>query len=96
MAAALIITFLAGLVLGRYLKVFVLVPATIITTLAAVGIATSLAQAPGATCAWVLASMAVLQIGYLAGAGIHAYRVGLRRERSRTVATASSLGGAFH
>jgi hypothetical protein len=93
---ALIITFLAGLVLGRHWKVFVLVPATIIVALVAVGIAASLAQAPGPTCAWVLASMAVLQIGYLAGAGIHASRVARQRQRRRTVAAPSSLRRAFH
>jgi hypothetical protein len=96
MTITLTIIFFVGLALGQRLQVFVLVPTTIVVVVAAISIAAADAQTLSAIVAWVFASIAILQIGYLAGAGLRASCAVLRRPRGRTVATSSSLRGAFH
>jgi hypothetical protein len=78
---SLIISFLAGMVLGQGFKVLVLVPASIIAVAATIGIGVAQASDVWAIVLMALAVMTMLQIGYLIGAGVRSFMVAARAAR---------------
>lgn len=70
MTSLVLIAFLAGATLGQRCRVLVLLPAIAIVTPTAIGIEIVNGGSIGAIVLTTIASIASLQIGYLAGIGI--------------------------
>jgi hypothetical protein len=78
MAMSIIISFLAGMVLGQRFKVLILIPAIVIAVVATVGVGLAQAFNVWSIVLMALAVMTVLQIGYLVGTGIRTFMVAAR------------------
>jgi hypothetical protein len=70
MAMPIIISFLAGTVLGQRFKVLILIPTSIIAVTAAIGVGLAQALDGWSIALMVLAVMTALQVGYVVGTGI--------------------------
>ncbi len=81
-----VISLLVGMVLGRRFKVLVLVPAIALTLMLTIGTGIVRADALWAIVATAVATIASLQIGYLAGTGIRHLMVAARASRLRGIA----------
>jgi len=84
-----LISLLAGMVLGQRFKVLALVPAMVVSLLAAIGVEIVRHGGLGPTVLMAALAVASLQIGYLAGVGI---RYALAATRTSGLRTASLHG----
>jgi hypothetical protein len=81
MTQLIVISLLAGMVLGQRFKVLVLAPAIAFAVLAAIGAGVARPDAIWAIVLAAVATTASLQIGYLAGIGIRHLRIAARASR---------------
>jgi len=79
-----LISLLAGMVLGQRFKVLALVPAMVVSLLAAIGVEIVRHGGLGPTVLMAALAVASLQIGYLAGVGIRYSLAAARMSGLRT------------
>jgi hypothetical protein len=92
MSIVVILSLLTGMVLGQRFKVLILVPATLLAFLLAVGVGFALAEAASILLLASLAAVVSLQVGYLFGIGIRYALLIARASRLR----ATSFGRPLH
>jgi hypothetical protein len=90
MAILALLSFLAGTVLGMRLRVLVLVPATACVLPIALAVGISRLEALGSVTLLVVATVAILQIGYLAGIAIRRSLAAAQTSRRRDISVTHS------
>jgi hypothetical protein len=96
MTQSIVISLLIGIVLGQRFKMLVLVPSVALTLVLTIGIGLGNAETLGAIFAMVFATIASLQVGYLAGLGIRQLAVAARANRLRGAAFPAPERGHVH
>lgn len=91
MLAANLMLLLCGMVLGQRFKMLILVPATLITLLLAVGAGVMRAETGWMVAVAATGLIASLQVGYFLGLAIRQLSILARAKRMRTAPLANSL-----
>jgi hypothetical protein len=81
MFVLVILSTLAGMVLGQRFKVLILLPAIAVTLLVTIAAGLARAETPGMLALSAILTMVGIQVGYLLGIGIRQLTAGLGRPR---------------
>jgi len=81
MMTLVIITLLAGIVLGQRFKILILLPGITVVVIAALAIGIARAEHFGSIALMAVSAAATLQVGYLIGTAIRAFLVSARAAR---------------